>query len=1310
MTAPGAVAVTGMAGRFPGAGSGWESAATRPGAAGGPDALWRTLTAGAEAVRRFTPAELRAAGVPRGEYERPDYVPCAAELPGVEDFDAALFGITPAEARLTDPQHRIFLESVLAALEDAGTPPGTPGNRIGVFGATSLSSYLLGHLLPHPAWRDRAFTHPVLLGNDKDFLATRACHALDLRGPGVTVQSACSGSLVAVDQARAALLSGACDVAVAGGVSVRTPQATGHRWLPGGPFSRDGHCRPFSADATGMVRGSGCGAVVLKRLADALADGDPVHAVIAATAVNNDGRDKAGFTAPSAAGQERVVRACLEAAGLPASAVGYAETHGTGTPLGDPIELAALDRALRAGGDPPEHCWIGSLKANIGHLDAAAGIAGLIKAVLVLRHGMIPPQINAERLNPELRLDDTPFAVSRELLRPQRPVRAVTVTALGIGGTNAHAVLTPAPAPAPRPPQPGGPYTLTLGAPDPERLRAQAGDLLEHLERHPGTRLDDLARTLAHGRRPQPHRATLTVTAADRARDALLALREGRDHPAHHPPGAGPGDLRHARLLRLPGTRLRPVRHWIDPPPPAAAGEPPAPEPAPDGHHDPVTAATEVLRSVLGLPGAGPDDDFFTLGGDSLQAVDAVETLNRRLGSRLTPEEFTSLRTPRRLAARASGTGAPAADGLPAADVAAGPGRQADPPAGGAPVLVREGDPGLPPVVLLHPSGGTTAFARELARHIRDRAAVHAIGYPAHLAGRLDTVPRIARHHAGLVRRLRPAGPYRIGGYSFGGLVALETARLLTAGGEDVDLVLLFDTPAPRPAAPAAAGDLRLLPAVLRLALRLPEPDGPSDSDVPDLDAAVEAVRQPGWGPQAVRQVRELATVWRVCERAADGFDPEPYPGRVHLFTAREPLPDSPPARAAGATGTVGADDWSRWLTGPLEVTAVPGDHFGMFDPGNVEVLAAAYDDAVALPAPAPGTAAPAAPAPETPATPLPHPAAGPSRPASRPAPREAVAAPAGPVPPEPVTAGRQPVALLFPGQGTQYPGMGAGLLARHPAAVREADEVLGWSVAAVCAGDPRRPLDDTAHSQPALHLLAVLALREYLDEAGEPPAVALGHSVGEYAALHAAGVFDAARGLALVADRGRAMSGITGGMLAVGGLTEDDLLGLLDDPGAAVPDGVALAAVNGPHACVLGGPADALDALVPLLLERGARTARRLNVSGPFHTPLMRPAADAFRRRLERPGTPWSPPAFPVIANTTARPHTPRDLRAELAAQIDTPVRWSRSLEYAVTAFDPVFHEIGGRRLLLPTAARVRAALTAGPPAGANRARPAPD
>ncbi|PWW66627.1 non-ribosomal peptide synthetase/type I polyketide synthase [Actinokineospora spheciospongiae] len=485
-----AIAVVGMAGRFPGAGD--------------VGAFWANLLAGVDSV-----TDTPGAG-PRG-------VLADAEL-----FDAGFFGFSPLEAERTDPQHRVFLECVHAALDDAGH--GDPARRpvTGLYAGSGLSTYLLDVLASprHTADLDES---QLVIGCDKDYLATRVAHRLDLRGPAVVVQSACSTSLVAVHLAVQALLAGECDLAVAGGVSVRGGSASALPSRGDGMVSPDGRCRAFDAGATGMVSGDGVGAVVLRRLDDALADGDRVLALVRGSAVNNDGAAKAGYTAPSVGGQVEVIRAAHAAAGTDPATVGYVEAHGTGTRLGDPIEVAALAEALGPGRD----CVLGSVKTNIGHLDAAAGVASLIKAVQAVRTRVVPATLHFRTANPELGLADTRFRVSAE---PRPWSGRAGVSSFGIGGTNAHVVLEEAPAhPAPDAHRPW--QLIPLSARTPEALTDAAARLADALAPLTGGEFADAAHTLQTGRQVFGHRLAVAARtgaeAADRLRTAAHSTVEG---------------------------------------------------------------------------------------------------------------------------------------------------------------------------------------------------------------------------------------------------------------------------------------------------------------------------------------------------------------------------------------------------------------------------------------------------------------------------------------------------------------------------------------------------------------------------------------------------------------------------------------------------------------------------------------------------------------------------------------------------------------------------------------------------------------
>jgi phthiocerol/phenolphthiocerol synthesis type-I polyketide synthase E len=500
-----AIAVVGMSGRFPGADN--------------LDDFWRNLRDGVESISTFADAELAEAGIDPRLAARPDYVRRAGVLDGIERFDARFFGFSPREAELLDPQQRLFLEEAWKALEDAGIDPGRPPGRIGVFAGTGLTAYLLDHVAPRREALDPAGAYQAAVANDKDFLATRVSYKLDLRGPSLTVQTACSTSLVAVCLACQSLMNGECDAALAGGVTLRLPQRAGYLHVEEGILSPDGHCRAFDAAAGGTVPGSGVGVVALKRLSDALRDGDPVRAVLRGWALNNDGAGKAGFTAPRAEGQAEVIQEALALAGVDPATVGYVEAHGTGTRLGDPIEVAALRKAF-SGVDGPGR--LGSVKTNIGHLDSAAGVAGLIKAVLALQHRQIPPTLHFTTPSPEI--DFGPFRVADRLTAWEtagHPRRA-GVSSFGIGGTNAHVVLEEAPTPSTAGGDDGA-HLLVLSAKTLPALEAVTAGLVRHLESQPGLDMTDVAFTLQAGRRPLEARRAMVVRGLADAVSALTA-------------------------------------------------------------------------------------------------------------------------------------------------------------------------------------------------------------------------------------------------------------------------------------------------------------------------------------------------------------------------------------------------------------------------------------------------------------------------------------------------------------------------------------------------------------------------------------------------------------------------------------------------------------------------------------------------------------------------------------------------------------------------------------------------------------------
>ena len=519
-TASTEIAIIGMAGRFPGADS--------------LEDFWRNLCAGRESLSALSDEDLQASGIGASVFNQPDYVRVAGLLKDVERFDAAFFGYTPREAAITDPQQRIFLECAWEALENAGYDPQRYDGAIGVYAGSGMNRYLLSNIYSNPAVVDSTDSFAMMIANDKDYLASRISYKLNLRGPSVVVQTACSTSLVAVHLACQALINGECDMALAGGISIKIPHGTGYLYREGGIDSPDGHCRAFDRAARGTVISSGAGVVVLARLADAVANGDRIRAVIKGSAINNDGSQKAGYTAPSAEGQAAVIRAALTLAEVDPATVSYVETHGTGTALGDPIEIAALTRAFRSFTSRSDYCALGSVKTNIGHLDAAAGAAGLIKTVLALENRMLPPSLHFTEPNPEIAFAGSPFYVNAKLTDWQAgpTLRRAGVSSFGIGGTNAHVILEEAPPLAPL--APAKPWQLMLfSARTPAALDAMQDRLARHLRDGVEAPLTDIAYTLHVGRRVFEHRRagvfqdTLDVAAALGAPDSQGRLHSG---------------------------------------------------------------------------------------------------------------------------------------------------------------------------------------------------------------------------------------------------------------------------------------------------------------------------------------------------------------------------------------------------------------------------------------------------------------------------------------------------------------------------------------------------------------------------------------------------------------------------------------------------------------------------------------------------------------------------------------------------------------------------------------------------------------
>jgi amino acid adenylation domain-containing protein len=552
------IAVIGMAGRFPGAND--------------LKAFWQNLRDGVESITFFTDEELLAAGVDPATLSQPNYVKAASNVDDVDLFDASFFGYNHREAEITHPQHRVFLECAWEALENAGYDTERYDGLIGAFAGTGTNHYWLFALYTNPQLTQAAGDIQTMVGSDLDYLTTRVSYKLNLKGPSYTVFTACSTSLVATHLACQSLLNGECDMALAGGISLKLPGQSGYLYNEGDILSPDGHCRSFDEKGQGTIFGSGAGVVVLKRLSEAMADGDTIHAIIRGSAINNDGSSKIGYTAPSVTGQAQVIGEALAASQIDPETVGYVETHGTATPLGDPIEMAALTQAYRQYTDKKDYCGIGSVKSNVGHLGTAAGITSLIKTILALENKMLPPSLYCDTPNTKIDFANSPFYVNTALKdwpESDEPRRA-GVSSFGIGGTNVHAVLEEAPPVEPTQSHRSA-QVLTLSARSEAALDVMTGNLLKHLEASPDLNLADVAYTLQLGRRAFNYRRTL---AASSITDAIEKLRAADPQhiftqyaePGNRPvafmfPGAGAQHVNMGREL-YDGEPV--FKHWLD--------------------------------------------------------------------------------------------------------------------------------------------------------------------------------------------------------------------------------------------------------------------------------------------------------------------------------------------------------------------------------------------------------------------------------------------------------------------------------------------------------------------------------------------------------------------------------------------------------------------------------------------------------------------------------------------------------------------------------------------------------------------------
>ncbi|MBX3718722.1 MAG: hypothetical protein KF898_03630 [Parachlamydiales bacterium] len=911
------VAVIGIAGRFPGA----ENIT----------AFWKNICEGKEGISRFSNEELAGSNIPEWQAQASRYVRSRGILKDIEFFDSSFFGIPFIEAQLTDPQQRLFLECAFEALESAGYSSDSYPGSIGVYGGTSRSTYFLHHLLPNSSLMESMGDFLIRTGNEPDFLTTKTSYRLNLKGPSISIQTACSTSLSAICIACNHLLTYQCDIALAGGVSIYSPQQSGYSYQDGMIFSPDGHCRPFDSSAKGTVPSNGVGIVVLKRLEEAIADKDHIYAVIRGYGMNNDGGEKISYAAPSVSGQAAAIESAIAMADLDPATISYVEAHGTATFLGDPIEIEALNRAFRNYTDKKGFCAISSVKSHIGHCMEAAGVMGFINAVFALYEQKIPPLLHFNALNPHINLENSPFYINPKLKEWETITtpRRACVSSFGVGGTNAHLILEEAPNRREAPPS-TGPHLLILSAKTPSALKNIAHSLAIHLTDNPTISLADVAYTLQVGRKTFEYKRTIVCQSREEAIALLLesngltpflttsqekCLNEignswmkgdvidwheiwthlnGTDQPSRIP---------------LPTYPFEKKRCWIDPPQESEKRK--SDLTVNDSINSDSSAEDTLLRiwqQFLGTEKIELDDDFFALGGDSLLGLQVISRIEEELGVTLKLHSLFQYRTISQLTAAIN------QQNLTNSSL----------------VSLREGS-GYP-LFLIPGIEGSCLSLKPLADSMSYQGPIYGIEL-GELVCQKQKIEDIASVLVKEILEISPIGPYLLCGYSFGGILAYEIARQLEQMGHAPSFLGIIDAINPQhPLVPK--NDPRELLIFLIELIMAKKVSSSSNLSMPQLQKML--LEGMGMGHLSETFQRKISQLVQQNLKALMSYEPKPYYGNVLFFEAIEQF-----FRMSNISLST---TWNLAIHGKLTVFQIPGHHSEVLKPSNIELLANQLD------------------------------------------------------------------------------------------------------------------------------------------------------------------------------------------------------------------------------------------------------------------------------------------------------------------------------------------------------------------------------
>ena len=879
-------AITGIALRFPQANS--------------PQELFNNLLKGKTSFRHLTSKEYDKSPYRNDE----NFIPITSSIEHPLNFDKDFFNMSGLEAKITDPQQRIFLTCCYEAMEDASLFENSK-QKIGVFASTAQSTYLLNQILAIKA-NSKKFDYSTFIGNVTDFNPTRVSYKLNLTGPSMAIQSGCSSSLVALNEACQNLHNNYCDAAIVGGVSIAFPLNSGYSYKNGSTFSKSGNIRPFDKDADGMVTGNGCGVIVIKELQKAKLNGDHIYAVISGIGITNDGNSKIGYTAPSVHGEKSAIQMALKNSNINPEDIDYIETHGTGTKLGDEIELRALDQAYNF--HSPHQ--IGSLKSNIGHLDTASGIAGLIKAALILQHNKIPRSVNFNSPNPQLESSNLFIESHKNInLTPKRK-HYVGVSSFGIGGTNMHVILENDLNSSSSKSYDKQDFVIQVSAKNTYSLQSFKSKLLNYLEQHTNLRIEDIARTLNYGRKEFKLKECYI---ANSTKDFIEKLKDSYTTNQHKSPNIV------GKFISLPTYSFQEKLFILED----------------STNFKNNTQTTNILETICNIWKSSLDEevsensDFFELDGDSLIAVDIIENINKVFNSKLSTEDLLNNPTPKKLTTKLKSL----LKRNSANNV----------------VNLRKGASNNKNLFLFHPAGGSTFCFKQLVDMMENHNYnIYAVSFPSNIK---DTISLhdLAKFYLHETLSFQKNDSFLLGGYSFGGNIAIEVARQLESLGKNVNHVFLIDSLVPNAypdSAPSDSEYLHLFPLAWNM---MTDPQSKIDKlgehSYDNIDSAIAHLRSLNKIPSSIsdEKVNELFNIWINNHKALIHQNTEPINTNLTIFSAINSMPKI--MYHSMHMNETTPFEWNNYSNGDIKIIPISGNHFTlMSDRNNLGKLARSFD------------------------------------------------------------------------------------------------------------------------------------------------------------------------------------------------------------------------------------------------------------------------------------------------------------------------------------------------------------------------------